>query len=257
MTCRDYVSAEWRDALNANGLDSFEHIWPVAEDAWFEPPNQARGGWSGVARQTLTLSNGSRAGIFVKRQENHIYHSWRHGFRAAATLEREFRNCLRFKELGIPSMEPIYYAERRVEGKLRAILITRELEGYRSLDSAEFRPLRQVDRPERDHLIASLAGIIRQMHAHRFQHTCLYPKHLFVKKNPDGSLDTRFIDLEKTRWLPFRHWIATRDLDSLRRHAEGWNRTDRMRLFLAYQQEKKLSPASKRLLKAILGKRKR
>ena len=257
MTCLDYVSTEWRDALNANGLDSFEHIWPVADDAWFEPPNQARGGWSGVTRQTLTFPDGSWVGIFVKRQENHVYRSWRHGFRGAATLEREFRNCLRFMELGIPSMEPIYYAERRVAGNLRAILITRELEGYRSLDSAEFRPLRQMERPERDRLIASLADIIRKMHAHRFQHTCLYPKHLFVKRNPDGSLDARFIDLEKTRWLPFRRWVATRDLDSLRRHAEGWSRTDQMRLFLAYQQEKKLSRASKRLLKAVLGKRKR
>lgn len=257
MNGNDYVSPEWREALAANGLDAFEHIWPVAEDAWFEPPNQARGGWSGVTRQVLTMPDGSRAGIFVKRQENHVYRSWRHFFRPAATLEREFRNCLHFRELGIPSMEPLYFAERRVDGKLRAILITRELDGYRSLESPEYRPIRQVKREDRNRLIASLAGIIRQMHAHRFQHTCLYPKHLFVKKNCDGSLDARFIDLEKTRWLPFRRWIALRDLDSLQRHAEGWGRTDRLRFFLAYRQEKRLSPASKRLLGAILGKRKR
>lgn len=253
----DYVNSEWRQTLEANGMESFEQIWPVVGDAWFEPPNHARGGWSGVTRQALTMPNGDQVGIFVKRQENHVYRSWRHFFRPAATLEREFRNCRRFRELGIPSMEPIYYAERKVDGKLRAILITRELEGYHSLDSAEYWPIRQVARAERQRLIASLAGIIRQMHAHRFQHTCLYPKHLFVKKNPDGSLDARFIDLEKTRWLPFRRRIATRDLDSLQRHAEGWSRTDCLRLFLAYRQEKKLSSASKRLLRTILGKRKR
>lgn len=253
----DYIDPEWREALTANGLDSFDRLWPVAESAWFELPNYARGGWSGVTRQTLRLPDGSQAGIFVKRQENHVYRSLRHFFRPAATLEREFRNCLCFRELDIPSMEPLYYAERRVDGKLRAILVTRELEGYRSLDSTEFRPLRQLPSAERTRLIANLADIIRRMHVHRFQHTCLYPKHLFVKKNTDGSVDVRFIDLEKTRWLPFRRWIVLRDFDSLRRHAEGWSRTDRLRLFLAYQQEKKLSLSSKRLLKAILGKRKR
>lgn len=239
-----------------NQLDAFEKLWKVDSRAWFEPPNYARGGWSGVTRQMLTLPDGSQTGIFVKRQENHVYRSWRHFFRASATLEREFRNCLRFRELGIPSMEPLYYAERRVNGKLQAILITRELEEYRSLDSAEFRPIRQLPAPERNRLITSLAGIVRQMHAHRFQHTCLYPKHLFVKKHPDGTLDARFIDLEKTRRLPFLGMIARRDLDSLRRHAEGWSRTDRLRFFLAYRQEKKLSPGSKRLLRAILAKRK-
>ena len=254
---QDYVSSEWRETLKANGLENFEQIWPVAENAWFEPPNHARGGWSGVTRQVMSLPDGGQIGIFVKRQENHTYRSWHHFFRPAATLEREFHNCRRFRELGIPSMEPIYYAERKVEGKLRAILITRELEGYHSLESAGYRPIRQLERLERRRLIASLADIIRQMHAHRFQHTCLYPKHLFVKKNSDGTLDVRFIDLEKTRWLPFRRRIATRDLDSLQRHAEGWSRTDRLRLFLAYRQEKKLSPASKKLLQAILGKRKR
>lgn len=256
MSSGDYVSESWLDVLKANELDTFEKLWPVAEDAWFEPPNHARGGWSGVTRQTLNMPNGGTAGIFVKRQENHVYRSWRHFFRPAATLEREFRNCVRFRELGIPSMEPIYFAERRVDGKLRAILITCELEGYRPLDSADYRPISRLGRVQRNRLIESIAVVIRQMHAHHFQHTCLYPKHLFVKKNADASLDIRFIDLEKTRWLPFRRQITMRDLDSLQRHAKGWARTDKLRFFLAYRQEKKVSLSSKKLLTAILRKRK-
>jgi hypothetical protein len=253
---RDYIHPEWRATLAANGLDGFDQLWPVAENAWFELPNHARGGWSGVTRQVLALADGSQAGIFVKRQENHAYLSWRHFFRPRPTLEREFRNCVKFQELGIPSMEPIFYGVRRVDGKLRAILVTRELEGYKSLEHADFRPLRQVGRDERQTLITSLAHIVRTLHAHRFQHTCLYPKHLFVKKNADGSLDARFIDLEKTRRLPFRSLTLRRDLDSLQRHAKGWNRTDRLRFYLAYRNEQRLSPCSKRLLKSIIGKHK-
>ena len=71
------------------------------------------------------------------------------------------------------------------------------------------------------------------------------------------SWDARFIDLEKTRRLPFRSMTVRRDLDSLQRHAKGWSRTDRLRFYLAYRNEKKLSPCSKRLLKSIIGKRKR
>lgn len=253
----DYISPEWHETLAANRLDSFDKLWPVAEHVWFEPPNQARGGWSGVTRQTLTLDDGSQAGIFVKRQENHAYLSWRHFFRPTPTLEREFHNCMQFRGLGIPSMEPIFYSERRVDGKLRAILVTRELEGYQSLENTDYQPLRQMERGARKQLIKSLAEIIRILHAHRFQHTCLYPKHLFVKTNSNGDLDARFIDLEKARWLPFRRWAVIRDFDSLQRHAEGWERTDQLRLFLAYRQERKLSPNSKKLLRAILSKRKR
>jgi hypothetical protein len=250
---RDYIHPDWHAALAANGLDSFDRLWSVAENSWFEPPNYARGGWSGVARQVLKLADGRETGIFVKRQENHTYLSWRHFFRSQPTLEREFRNCMRFQKLGIPAMDPLFYGKRRVNGKLRAILVTRELEGYQPLGHEDVRSWHPI---ERKLLIERLAGMVHMLHKQRFQHTCLYPKHLFVRKNPDGDLDTRFIDLEKTRWLPFRTLVTRRDLNSLHRHARGWNRTDRLRFFLAYRQEKKLSPKSKRLLRTILDRRK-
>lgn len=251
----EYINPAWENLLRLHGMDSFGRIWELAEGTWYEPPNQARGGWSGVSRLELDAPGGRKLGIFIKRQENHVYRSWRRFFLPTATLEREFRNCLRFHELGIPSLEPLYFGQRRVSGKWRAILITRELEGYQPLDSTDYRPINQLGRVERNRLINSVAGIIRQMHAHHFQHTCLYPKHLFVKRNPDTSIDARFIDLEKTRRLPFKWWIAARDMDSLRRHAQGWSRTDCLRLFLAYRQEQKLSRVSKKLLSAILRKR--
>jgi len=256
MHPEEYISPAWKDLLKLHDLDSFDRIWEFAEGTWYEPPNQARGGWSGVSRLELDARDGSKVGIFIKRQENHVYRSWRHFFLPAATLEREFRNCLLFRKLGIPSMEPVYYAERRDDGKLRAILITCELEDYKPLDSASYRPINQLGRIERNRLINSVAGIIRQMHMHHFQHTCLYPKHLFVKRNPDTSIDARFIDLEKARRLPFKWLIATRDMNSLWRHTDGWSKTDLLRLFLAYRQERKLSHTSKRLLSGILRKRK-
>ncbi|MDR2874386.1 MAG: lipopolysaccharide kinase InaA family protein [Methylobacillus sp.] len=252
---RDYINPEWRETLAANGLDDFARLWPVAENAWFEPPNHARGGWSGVTRQTLTHSDGGTTGIFVKRQENHAYRSWRNFFRLTPTLEREFRNCMKFIELGIPALEPLFYGERRADGKLQAILVTRELQGYASLESAHFYPPRQIEHDERKRLIVTLAELVRKLHAHRYQHTSLYLKHLFARKNPDGSFDARFIDLEKTRWQPLRYLAVRRDLDSLLRHANGWSRTDCLRFFLAYRREKKLGAASRRLLRVILRKR--
>lgn len=257
MHPKEYINPVWKDLLQSHDLNSFDRIWEFAEGTWYEPPNQARGGWSGVSRLELDARDGSKVGIFIKRQENHVYRSWRHFFLPAATLEREFRNCVRFSACGIPALEAVYFAQRKVNGKLQAILITRELENYLPLDNDAFQPLRKLSLDDRINLITNLAAAVRLMHDHRFQHTCLYPKHLFVRKTPSGSFEVRFIDLEKTRTNLLRRKTTLRDLDSLRRHISGWARADQMRFYLAYSKEKHLSRTSKSILTELLKKRKR
>jgi hypothetical protein len=108
-----------------------------------------------------------------------------------------------------------------------------------------------MDRAARRRLFDSVAAAMRRMHAHRFQHGCLYPKHIFVKQLADGSFLTRFIGLEKAR----RRWSAKRaamkDLGIMHRHTCGCSRTDRLRFFMAYRQETRLSPESKKMLAVI------
>jgi aminoglycoside phosphotransferase (APT) family kinase protein len=249
---KEYFNDAWLPILQHNHLESFEALWELNKDEWFEPPNYRRGGWSGVIRTSIALPEGGKVGVFIKRQENHFFRSWRNLFRLTATLEREFRNILNFRKLGVPTLEPIYYCQKTVAGKLRAIVVTRELAGYQPLDAPCYKPIDQLAKGRRRPLIARVAKTLRQMHDARLQHNCLYLKHIFVKEEPGEAADVRLIDLEKAKWRPIRSIIATRDLYSLYRCAEGWSRTDRLRFFLAYRDEDHLSVESKKLLRRIV-----
>lgn len=256
MAIREYLNPDWQDILRFNKADSFEQLWELNQGDWFEPPNHRRGGWSGVVRQTLALPEGGEVGIFIKRQENHGYRSWENLFRRSATFEREFRNLQRCRNLGIPTLEPIYFGQRMVDGNLRATLITRELEGYQPFDAPCYSPISRLDRSRRKRFFDSVGAALRQMHSRNIQYNCLYLKHIFVKENADGDVDVRLIDLEKAKWRPFRRLIAIRDMYSLNRRAEGWGNTDKMRLFLAYRGESRLSVESKSILRAVLQRMK-
>jgi hypothetical protein len=132
-----------------------------------------RGGWSGVVRLTLARPEGGEVGIFVKRQENHTYREWRRFALPAATFEREFVKLMHFQRLGIPTLEPLYFGKRRVDGNLRAILVTLELSGCDPLDAPRWNPLAQTKPQHRRSLIRQIAETIRRMHAQYWQHNCL------------------------------------------------------------------------------------
>jgi hypothetical protein len=249
---KEYINDAWLPILRHNQLDSFEALWELNKDDWFEPPNYRRGGWSGVIRTSIALPEGGKVGVFIKRQENHFFRSWRNLFRLTATFEREFRNILNFRKLGVPTLEPIYYCQKTVDGKLRAIVVTRELEGYQPFDAPCYRPIGQIGKSRRGQLIAQVAKTLRHMHDARLQHNCLYLKHIFVREAAGGAIEACLIDLEKAKWRPIRSIISTRDLYSLYRCAEGWSRTDRLRFFLAYRGEDHLGAESKKRLRGIV-----
>ncbi|CAG0980005.1 Protein InaA [Methylophilaceae bacterium] len=248
----EYVSERWRDLLHCNHVDSFEALWQLEQDNWFEAPNRRRGGWSGVCRTTLALPGEGEVGVFIKRQENHVYHGWRHLFRPMATFEREYHNILAFQKYGIPTVDLIYFGQRKVGGKLRAILVTRELTGYQALDAYAGSFPASMDSLTRKKLFESMATAMRAMHARHFQHNCLYPKHLFIRNAEDHPVETRFIDLEKAKRWPLKRNVALKDLGTLHRHTEHCSKTDRLRFFLAYRQEKRLSDRSRKMLAAIM-----
>ena len=195
-------------------------------------PNERRGGWSGVSRCDLELPEGGSSGVFVKRQQDHVFRSLRHPVRGMLTFAREFTNLQRYRSRGIPTLEPLYFALRRVEGHRRAILVTRELSGYVPLDPwLESRDATDLHR--RRELVARVAAVAAQLHRHHLQHNCFYPKHIFIGEL-DGRVDVRIIDLEKTKWRLSKARASLRDLDTLNRHSPHWSRTDRLRFLLAY-----------------------
>ncbi len=248
----------WQDTLLQNGISSFDHLWTLNKDNWIEEPNYRRGGWSGVCKATLMLANGTKKNVFIKRQENHFYRGWKHFFLNRPTFEREYRNILSFKKNEIPTLDLIYFAHKVVDGNHRCILISTELENYKSLD--EEGMLANLSFLQRKQVFASLASTLRVMHMKCYQHGNPYPKHVFVKTYPsnqvaNGPTESCLIDLEKTRRRLFARSAAIKDLSIFHRHLNHVSKTNRLRFFLAYKQEKKLSTKSKKILAKILHKK--
>ncbi len=248
----EYLNENWRSVLSSNKLDDFDALWQLKAD-WFEAPNQRRGGWSGVARCELNLPDGRKCALFLKRQENHGTFSWQHPVKGVPTFQREFHKIMHYRACGIPTLEPVYFAMRRTEKGHRAILATEELSGFTSMEERvqywldHGAPVQKIRR----NYLKAVAGLLSKMHSHGIQHNCFFPKHIFTRMNPDGQVEARVIDLEKSRWRPVRTLSARRDLYSLVRQSLHWSRTDRLWFFKAYLGIKRLTPYAKWLWRDI------
>ena len=238
MKARDLFPDELaREQLSASQLADFEGLWSLSTD-WHEAPNERRGGWSGVSRHVL--DDGSA--IFLKRQENHLCRTLRHPWRGIPTFYREYRNILRLSAHQVGAVEALYYGDRLEPGRWRAILVTRALDSFISLD--EWNAVAAYDeQSQRQSLITATALACARLHHHRLQHSCLYGKHVFVRRTPAmgntyQESDVRFIDLEKLRKGIRRERVSKHDLDQLLRHTDGWNDGDWNIFHAVYRQQR-------------------
>ena len=226
----------WAATLATAGLDQFQAWWTLRMDE-VESGNQRRGGWSAVYRHHL----GSGAGVFVKRQEDHVYRTAHHPLRGRLTGEREFRILVRCHTADVAVAEPVLFATHTTDGHQRGILVTRELAGYRALEdlSAQWQQHGWPSPQHRQRLLRAVAAAVGRLHALHLEHNCLYPKHIMVHtgwlagEDAAGAAPVALIDLEKCKWRLRRLSCARRDLDALNRHSHGWSRADRRR-FLGY-----------------------
>lgn len=243
---RDYIAENWRACLEQNGLRAFEDFWNLDARS-VEARNERRGGWSGVVRHELTQPSGKKASVFIKRQENHVRRTWRHPLRGMLTLELEFKNILRYRENGIPSLTPVFYAQRRRGGARRAILVTEELGGFRSLADfvSEWKLTGWPPRGTRLKIIEVVAELLRSIHRHHLRHDCFFPKHILLRPGAAGGWEARVIDLEKARWSPWTHAERSRDLRNLASGSFNWSASDCVHFFKTYLGVKKLSPGHK------------
>lgn len=224
--------------MTASAFD-FETLWRVA-DAWVEAPNRDRGGWSGVAR--LEAGPGRAAACYVKRQEQHRRRTLRHPLRGESTLRLEHRAIRRLQALGVGVPEPLYFAERREGGRLRAVLVTRALDSHETFDALWSR----LPPARRRALGAVLAATLARLHRHRLEHRALFPKHALVRETGAG-FDLRLIDLEKLRRVPTRGRATRRDLVTLARHAPFASRAARLCFLLAYLERPRADRRVRRL----------
>lgn len=254
---RAYIDSGLRELLGVNGLNNFDAIWDLDAD-WFEPPNKRRSGWSGVSKVNLQTNAGKTIPVFLKRQENHNTKSWAHPFKGTPTFYREFKNIIRCRAKNIATVEPIYFNCRYKHGNSQAILITKALTGFDSLDATLYArdSLLLQNKPQRQQLMVAVASVMRQMHYYRLQHNCLYAKHIFVRLSEaeagrERVWEVRLLDLEKLKRTLFHNQAMLRDLSTLSRHISAWKRCDKLQFLKIYRCEDKLSAKSKAIWRAI------
>lgn len=251
---KTFIAPGWKPIFSLNCLADFDALWDL-EAGWFEQPNKRRNGWSGVTKIILKTGDSGSVGVFLKRQENHNTKTWNHPLTGIPTFRREFNNIQRFLSHGIATVKPLYFACRRKNARLQAILISQELLGFESLDAALYASNGELmsNKNQREGLLAAVADEIKKMHCHHLVHSCLYSKHIFVRHTAD-KWQVKLLDLEKASRTFYQKSALMRDLYTLPRHSDGWRLRDRIRFLRLYQQEQKLSPQSKQIWRAIQSK---
>ena len=224
----DFVADAERALLERNGLADFDALWAVQLEA-VDEPNTSGGGWSSVFRMDL-----EGQGFYLKRQSNYLTRTL-HSPLGEPSFAREFRNIERYKQLGIPALEAVFFGERKVPGERRAILMTRALDGWTDLDSL-LEQWSQLTAGQQQAILQACGQLACRLHAVRQVHGCFYPKHIFLQ--PDGAAyRAQLIDLEKTRPLLLGQRDRVKDIEPLLRRAHAWTEADVRALLAAYLEQ--------------------
>ncbi|MVV50938.1 lipopolysaccharide kinase [Pseudomonas sp. PB120] len=242
----DFLAAEDRALLERHGLGTFDALWAKQLEA-VDEPNTARGGWSSVFRLDL-----EGRGYYLKRQSNYQTRTLHAPF-GEPSFAREFRNISRYEKLGIPALKAVYFGERKVDGEVRAILLTRALDGWDDLESLLQR-WSDLSAAQHSAILKACGQLARRLHGVRQVHGCFYPKHIFLQATGDGY-SAQLIDLEKTRPLLFGRHDRVRDLEPLVRRAPEWSETQLRELLAAYLDQSLDSSLIDRWLERLTARR--
>lgn len=221
----DFVADADRALLERNGLADFDALWNLQLDA-VDEPNTSGGGWSRVFRLDC-----EGQGFYLKRQSNYLTRTL-HSPLGEPSFAREFRNIQRYRTLGIPALEAVFFGQRKVSGERRAILMTRALDGWNDLD-ALLAQWPQLTVQQQQAILLACGRLARQLHALRQVHGCFYPKHIFLQADGD-AYRAQLIDLEKTRPLLLGQRDRVKDLEPLLRRAPVWSESEVRALLAAY-----------------------
>ncbi len=224
---------EVEGACCAHEVESFEQWWQ-RQGEWVEAPNRRRGGESGVQR----LHAEGRL-VYAKRQVGHVYRSLRYPWGRPTVLRERDALCA-LSALGVRVPRLVFCGSRRDDSGWHALLVSEALEGFVDLPSWYAAGARERWGEALHAEVLRRIGItLARMHQSRWQHGCLYDKHVFVKVDDDLSqgaavIEVALLDLEKSRRRLSRSRAAQHDLRQLRRHS-SWSDTEWATMIYGYQ----------------------
>jgi len=257
-----YLSDKFSAQLKQNQLSNLDQTWAY-EGEWFEAPNRARGGWSGVNLIALPVlpvegatdkSKAETSYFYMKRQSAFTRRTFTNFLHGEPTFLREYQVIKYLAARGVGVPELAFFAYK----KQQAVLITAALQDYVPL-SDWFLTANAVQlKAFKKSLLRAVAKAVKAMHAAGVQHRALYAKHIFVKQNTTNNAEDVFqiamIDFEKSRITPWAWLLKLADLITLNYRTEGLSRTDRLYFFKCYFGLQKLTPAYKFLCRYLMKK---
>ena len=245
-----YIAPQHLATLTHNQLTTFDAMWNMPID-WFEPPNERRGGWSGVGKLQLQDDSHNTHTFFLKKQHNHGRRTWRHPVHGEPTFRREFANLQLLNTQQIVAPMVACYAEKVVDGKPAALLMTVALTGYVDLEWLANNWLLTAKKQQKMLLIQKVAQEIKRFHDAGWVHRALYPKHIFVK-NADTEPEIALIDCEKMRHQNNESKRTIFDLAAIHRHSPWVTNTQRLCFLKHYLNVNQLNQSGRLLTKQIL-----
>ncbi len=201
----------------------FDGWWSVRGES-VEPANVRRDGESGVER----IYSSALGVLYIKRQRNHLFRSLRYPLGLPTVMREKFATDA-LQKLGITTPELVFVESRKTGGDWRAILVTKALEGFVDLETWYRKAGRErIGEARHQQLLLKLGRVLGVMHSKQWQHTCLYPKHIFLTAGSvESTPEVALLDLEKARRKLIRGHAARRDLDQLHRHSRKiWSEQD-------------------------------
>lgn len=179
----------WQDRTMMDDVPG-ETWWDDAGDL-VEPANEGRGGTSWVKRRTIE----GIGAFYVKRQRGYRYRSVRYPFGRPTAL-REMLAMRAFRRLGVATPELAHFALRHRAGEWEAVLATRALDGFVSLQDGLLAARWRSERKE--HILHVLIDATQTLHRARRRHGHLYPKEIFIDDR-GAQVRVCFLDLELSR----------------------------------------------------------
>jgi len=254
---RVVIAPDWQELLQAHQLDSVDAVYALQAGTVLKP------GATTEVRRLAWRDHDSRREIYVKKYWYPTFGDRWSGFHRGTFLgvskvRREFENLMRLREWGLDAPTPVAYGEERRSGWLhRSFLISEGIREPLPLDLFIRDRLPTLPAPEqrqaRRELIERLAEYTRQMHEHRFVHHDFFWRNILLSGR--SLVQFFLIDSHKGRcWKP---WMETRarakDLATLDAPAPSFfRRSERLRFFLNYRGQRRLTRDDKQLLRLIL-----
>lgn len=195
---------------------------------------------------------------YVKRYQARGKYRWKALRRCQPATE--YRNYAYFARLGIPVPKIVGYGIQRVMGLFRrGVIITEGIPNATDLETLlSTHPELFRDRSWLFKVLRLLAGYVRCLHEDGFAHKDLKWRNILITttKNPQVFL----IDCPSGSYeMPLRRkYFIVKDLASLDKTAfQNISQTNRLRFYLWYRNQNKLTPQDKELIAKIIARRRR